>query len=91
MSQTANAGAGPAYHEVVEVVCAELAKVNTTEAQIGEETDMTTELNIDSVAVMDLMFELEETYDISIPLNALGDVRTVGELARLVQRIAAGE
>jgi len=91
MPETASAGAGPAYQEVVEVVCAELAKVNTTGVEIGESTDMTTELNIDSVAVMDLMFELEEQYDISIPLNALSEVRTVSELARLVQRIAAGE
>lgn len=53
------------------------------------DTDITTDLNVDSVAVMDLMFALEEHYDISVPLNELGEVRTIGELARLVQQIVA--
>lgn len=53
------------------------------------DTDITTELNVDSVAMMDLMFALEERYDISVPLNELGEVCTIGELAKLVQQIAA--
>jgi acyl carrier protein len=37
---------------------------------------------------MDLLFALEERYDVSIPLNELDDVRTVGQLADVVaQRV----
>ena len=79
----------PSYDEILAAVCTELDKVNTTGASLSEDTDITTDLNIDSVAVMDLLFALEERYDVSVPLNELGEVRTIGQLAKLVQQIAA--
>jgi len=51
------------------------------------ETDMTQDLNVDSLTAMDLVFELEENYDISIPLNDLGDIYKIGQLAELVERL----
>ncbi|MBK1699229.1 acyl carrier protein [Rhodovibrio salinarum] len=75
----------PEHREIVEAVCAELEKHNTTGIQLHEDTDVTGELAIDSVAVMDLMFELEERFDIAVPLNQLGSVRTIGQIADLVR------
>jgi len=89
MARAADARTGPAHADVVEVVCDELRKLDTEGVTIGEQTDITTDLNVDSVAVMDLMFELEEHFDVAVPINSLSDVRTVGELAQLVQRLAA--
>jgi acyl carrier protein len=34
---------------------------------------------------MELLMELEDAFDISIPVNVMADVRTVGELAAAVQ------
>ena len=73
--------------EVVRVICDKLAAHNAQNIELTAETDMTTDLSIDSVAVMDLMFDLEEYYDIAVPLNALVDVYTIGELADLVQKL----
>lgn len=89
MTESTDARAAPTYAEIVAVVCAELDKMTTSGIQITETTDLTTELNIDSVSVMDLLFELEEHFDVSVPLNRLGDVRTVGQLAEVVREIAA--
>ncbi len=48
--------------------------------------DLKQELGLDSIKVMDLLMELEDEFDISIPLNVLTDVHTPAEL---VQAIAA--
>ena len=39
-------------------------------------TDISTDLNIDSVAVMDFVMEVEDHFDIEIPLNVLSETRT---------------
>jgi acyl carrier protein len=33
---------------------------------------------------MDLIMAIEDKYDISIPINLLSEVRTIGDLARIV-------
>lgn len=79
----------PGQGEIVATICRELRKIDDAQVELTEDTDITTDLNVDSVAVMDLLMELEERYDVSVPLNELGDVRTVGQLARLVSEMAA--
>ncbi|WP_119458554.1 phosphopantetheine-binding protein [Rhodospirillaceae bacterium SYSU D60014] len=56
-------------------------------APITTETDITRDLNLDSLAVMDLMMELEEKFDISIPLNLVPEIQTVGDLTATIQKI----
>ncbi|HET6220649.1 MAG TPA: acyl carrier protein [Dongiaceae bacterium] len=58
--------------------------------EITPETDISQDLNLDSLAVMDLMMELEEKFDVSIPLNLLPEVRTVGDLAATVRKLKEG-
>jgi acyl carrier protein len=40
---------------------------------------------LDSVSVMDFVMELEDEFDITIPLDQIAEVRTVGDLADAVQ------
>ncbi len=61
-----------------------LQAYNKSGVEIGEDTDIRTDLHIDSVDVMDLLMVIEDEYDISIPINALAEVNTVGQLARAV-------
>jgi acyl carrier protein len=49
------------------------------------DTDLVADLGLDSLQVMELLMELEDAFDISIPVNVMADVRTVGELAAAVQ------
>ena len=45
------------------------------------------ELGLVSVAVMDLVMAVEDEFDMVFPLDRLGDVETVDDLARVVQGI----
>jgi acyl carrier protein len=35
---------------------------------------------------MDLVVDVEDHFDISVPINALAEVRTVGDFATLIQK-----
>lgn len=86
MTEPQASAAQHSYDEIVKVICEGLQEHNTNDIELTAETDMTTDMNVDSVAVMDLMFVLEEHFDISIPLNDLIDVFTIGDLAKLVEK-----
>lgn len=53
---------------------------------ITRETDISQDLKLDSLAVMDLMMELEEKFDVTIPLNLVAEIRTAGDLAEAIRR-----
>lgn len=76
--------AGVSREEILKVIYKELEKVNHQKISLTEQTDIATDMNVDSVAIMDLVFELEETFDVSVSLNDLADTRTIGQLADLV-------
>ena len=71
----------------LEAIREQLAPYNKRGIELTEATDINADLNIDSVAILDLLMTIEDAYDISIPINLLADVRTVGELAETVQKI----
>jgi len=45
------------------------------------ETHLVADLNLDSVSMMELLVEIEDHYDIGLPLNTMADVNTVQDLA----------
>jgi acyl carrier protein len=51
------------------------------------ETELVADLGLDSVQVMELLLELEDEFDVSIPLNVLPDVRTVNDLCGQIRRV----
>jgi acyl carrier protein len=51
---------------------------------LREDSDFVADLNFDSLKVMKLVEQVEDEYDISIPLNILPDVQTVKQLQKLV-------
>jgi len=55
--------------------------------ELKAETDLVTDLNLDSMKVMDIVAEVEDVFDISIPLNLLPDIRTVEDFASQLQKI----
>ncbi|MGE5441692.1 MAG: acyl carrier protein [Bacteroidota bacterium] len=69
---------------IVEAVCEILQQHNPRNIPLQPETKITSELNIDSVEVMDLVMEIEQRFDIDIPISMLSDVETIGDLANVV-------
>ena len=55
--------------------------------ELGEETSLTNDVGLDSVKVMGLMTQTEDHFDISVPLNILPDVRTIGDFAEQLQQL----
>jgi acyl carrier protein len=72
--------------EIVPVLVELLKPFNPENKVLVAETDIPAELNIDSVGVLDFIMEVEDKYDIEIPMNAVANIRTVGELADYVSK-----
>ena len=56
---------------------------------IQEETDFVIDLGFDSLKVMKLVEQVEDHYDISIPLNILPDVRTIKDFALQLEKLVS--
>jgi acyl carrier protein len=55
--------------------------------ELKTQTDLVEDLNLDSMKVMDIVAEVEDSFDISVPLNILPDVRTVGDFTSQIQNL----
>lgn len=68
-----------------EVLCELLQPFNTAGVSLQPTTDISADLNIDSVSVMDFVMEVEDRFDIDIPLNVLSETRTLNDLVAVVE------
>ncbi len=75
----------PGREEIIARLIELLAPYNRQGIALKPETDIAAELNIDSAGVMDFIMEVEDTFDIDIPLNVLSETRTIDDLARVVE------
>ena len=75
------------YHEILAEICAELSTLSQGRVEIGEDTDLLADLGLDSLQVMNLMLQIEDRFDISIPVNILPDVKTVRDLAMQIEHL----
>jgi acyl carrier protein len=55
--------------------------------QVSPQTRIARGLGLDSVAILDFMMDLEDRFDISIPLDRVAEVETVAELGRAVEAL----
>ena len=55
--------------------------------KIEENTDLVADLGLDSLRVMTLVEEVEDSFDISVPLNILANVRTIEDFARQLEQL----
>lgn len=76
---------------VFEELCRLLQPFNAQGVRLERTTDISADLNIDSVAVMDFIMEVEDRFDIDIPLNELSETRTMDDLVELVEARIAGK
>jgi acyl carrier protein len=70
--------------ETIAQICKLLEPFNLNGTRLTPDTDISTDLNIDSVTVMDFVMEVEDHFDIEIPLNLLSETRSIGDLAKVV-------
>ena len=75
------------YNEIMQLLCDRLSSMTNTDVQVTAETNLISQLSIDSIKLLNLIMEIEDTFDVSIPINALADVQTVRQLADLVHKV----
>jgi acyl carrier protein len=77
--------------DIFNELCRLLQPYNSDRVALEPVTDISADLNIDSVSVMDFVMEVEDKYDIDIPLNVLSETRTMTDLVGVVRaRIGEG-
>ena len=64
--------------------CELLKPYNKKNLPLKMETHITADLEIDSVAVLDLIMEVEDAYGISIPMNSIAEIHTLGDLVQAI-------
>ena len=75
-------------HEEILVQLCEIVKPFVKDrGDLGKDTDLVADLGLDSLQVMNLLVEVEDSFDISIPLNVLSDVRTIGDFVLQLQKL----
>lgn len=55
------------------------------------ETNIVADTGLDSVSVMDFIFELEDEFGITVSMDRISDVKTVGQLASAIHTIIQEE
>ena len=65
-----------------------LEPFNDKGVNISEATTFANDLELDSLSVMDFVAEMEDHFDIMIPLNILPDLETVGQVVEAVDNLA---
>lgn len=79
----------PSHEEIFDKVCELLKPYNPQNRPILKESGIMSDLEVDSVAVFDLVMGLEDHYDISIPMEMVSDIKTVGELVNAVKELTS--
>jgi len=64
-----------------------LERIAGTDKEIHAETNIAEQFALDSVKVLDLLMDIEDDFDISIPLNLMADVQSVNDLAEAIYKV----
>jgi acyl carrier protein len=71
--------------QIIDEICRLLAPHNPKKVALTAATDIPAELNIDSVGVLDFIMDVEDTFDIEIPMNVVAETHTIGDLVKVVE------
>jgi acyl carrier protein len=75
------------YDEILESVIELIRPLAPVSRTVDESTDLVTDLEFDSLKVMSLIEQVEDRFDVSVPLNVLPDIRTVQDFTVQLQHI----
>lgn len=77
--------------ETVSALFEILGRFNKTGTELKSETRFSEDLNFDSLVVMEFIADVEDHFDISVPLNILPDIATIHDLAVAIEKIVRDE
>ncbi|MCC3860641.1 acyl carrier protein [Pseudemcibacter aquimaris] len=74
-------------NEIFDQICDIMQPFNQKSVDIKQETTFATDLELDSLSVMDMLAAIEDHFDVTVPLNILPDLETVGQVAEAIKNI----
>ncbi len=77
----------PTYEDILAIVTELIKPLAAAGRSIREDTDLVSDLEFDSLKVMNLIEQVEDRFDVSVPLNILPDIRTVRDFTVQLQAI----
>ena len=75
------------YQEYLNFLYSALESQNKKNLTLSENTSLVADIGLSSLEVMEFIEKIEDHFDISIPLNILPDVNTIGDLATKVKEL----
>jgi len=82
--RTSTTGAPSLQYDVMREIFTLLAPYNAGGKAITPQTVISKGLTVDSLTIMDVIMELEDRFDVTIPMNVAADIVTIDQLAEAV-------
>ena len=73
--------------QIIEKIYEMIAPLNKKGIELGPDVTFAAHLELDSLTVMDLVADIEDEFDIVLPLNLLPDLETIQQVANAVDKI----
>jgi acyl carrier protein len=77
----------PDYNEFIARIVGLLQPFVKPGQALGADSELVSELGLTSLQVMMMIEQIEDEFDISVPLNILPDIRTIGDLAVQLEKL----
>ena len=77
------------HKEVLREIRSQLAPYQVAEIPITGDMVICDGTTVDSLTVMDMIMELEDRFDVSIPMKQVAEIRTVDQLADAILALCA--
>lgn len=75
------------HEENLAKLCGVLQRNTKADVVVGPQTQLASDLEIDSAQLMEVLLEVEDEFDISIPLNVLPNVYSVEDLTIEIDKL----
>ena len=79
----------PTREDIYDKICELLKLYNPKNRAIKMSSGIMSDLEVDSTAVFDIIMGLEDHYDVSIPMEMVSDIKTVGELTTAIKQLTS--
>jgi acyl carrier protein len=73
--------------EIRDVIFETMRSLLRQPVELTDQTNIATDLGLDSVAVMDFVMEIEDKLNVSVPLDRIAEVQTLGDLVQTLHQV----
>jgi len=75
------------YQDYLEFMYSIIGELKKTGLELSEKTELVADIGLSSLEVMEFIEQVEDEFDISIPLNILPDINSLGDFARKLNEL----